>query len=422
MAIQESVVLPQLHHYNRGEDLARTYCMNHDTATTAASRRSTRLYLSLPIVLHGKDTQQKVFREDTRTLIVNRHGARLITSQQLVVGAEIVVENPAMGSVVKANVVWVGAKHDSTGRREAGIQLVESRNIWGIEFPSDDWTNDEKVADTPVAQGAPAARPASKESASVKTPPSPLNSEEIATQILQDLHETADAHARQFRERLDQVVQRIGLEVEIDLRARAGAAKEQEFAAIEQQISASSARLSALKADLDELDARLAETRQSLAATVENIPPPLTTEHTHEKIETEALPEITESGIRAAREHFQAQVEADAGQALAAWRTNLYAERDSILEEARRQIVIAMDSALEILNRDRNAGFEEMKQRIQLEILANKESAASQTQEALSLLRPKLEEMKERVVNDAVEAFRGQVSQFLGSLPPRGNE
>ena len=122
------------------------------------------------------------------------------------------------------------------------------------------------------------------------------------------------------------------------------------------------------------------------------------------------------------REHFQAQVEADAGQALAAWRTNLYAERDSILEEARRQIVIAMDSALEILNRDRNAGFEEMKQRIQLEILANKESAASQTQEALSLLRPKLEEMKERVVNDAVEAFRGQVSQFLGSLPPRGNE
>ena len=52
---------------------------------------------------------------------------------------------------------------------------------------------------------------------------------------------------------------------------------------------------------------------------------------------------ITESGIAAARERFQAQVQADAGQALAAWRDNLHAERDSILEEARQQIIIGGD-------------------------------------------------------------------------------
>jgi hypothetical protein len=395
--------------------------MNQDAATTAATRRSTRLYLSLPIVIHGKDAQQQAFREDARTLIVNRHGARLITSQQLAVGAEVLIENPAMGRMVRANVVWVSAKQDSSGRREAGIQLAESQNIWGIEFPSDDWTTGEKAAGTPAAGGSPAPRPAPKESPSVKTSPH-LNSEEIATQILQDLHETADAHARQFRERLDQVVQRIGLEVEIEMRARAGAAREQELAAIEQQISASSARLSALKAEMDELDARLAATRQSLTATLESIPSPLTTELIHEKIETEAPPQTTESAMEAARGRFQAQVEADTGQALATWRTSLYAERDSILEEARRQITMAMDSALETLNRDHEASFEEIKQRIQQEFLATKESAASQTQEALSLLGPKLQEMQERAVNDALEAFRGQVTQIFAPLPPCGNE
>ena len=261
-----------------------------------ASRRSTRIYLSLPIVIRGKDAQQKAFREDTRTLIVNRHGARLITSQQLVVGAEILVENPALRSMVKANVVWVSARQDTTGRREAGIQLAESRNIWGIEFPSDDWSTDVNVADSPASKGASIPRPASAESASVRSSPSPLSSEQIATQILQDLHEIADAHARQFRERLDQVVQRIGLEAEIDLRARAAAAKEGELAAIERQISSSSTRLSGLKAELDELDARLVETRQSLTATLDSIPPPLTIEQTHAKIGAEALLGIIESG------------------------------------------------------------------------------------------------------------------------------
>ena len=68
-----------------------------DTPAPADSRRSTRLNISLPIVLHGKDAQQNAFRESTQTLIVNKHGAKLVTSQQLVVGAEILIENPIPG-------------------------------------------------------------------------------------------------------------------------------------------------------------------------------------------------------------------------------------------------------------------------------------------------------------------------------------
>jgi hypothetical protein len=74
------------------------------------------------------------------------------------------------------------------------------------------------------------------------------------------------------------------------------------------------------------------------------------------------------------------------------------------------------------LSRKREAGIEEMKRHIREEILANKESLAYDTLEALNLLRPKLVEMQERAVKDALEAFRGQVSQFLGALPPSVNQ
>src|SRR5271166_136987 len=107
---------------------------------TAEGRRAKRLSLALPIVIHGKDAQQTAFRERTQTLIVNKHGARFLTAQQLAVGGEILVENPALGSVAKANVVWVSAKRNANGLLEAGAQFVESQNIWGIEFPPDDWT------------------------------------------------------------------------------------------------------------------------------------------------------------------------------------------------------------------------------------------------------------------------------------------
>jgi len=78
-----------------------------DAPALSDGRRSTRLALSVPIVLHGKDSQQKAFREDTHTLIVNKHGAKLVTSHELVIGEEILIENSSLGSIAKANVVWV---------------------------------------------------------------------------------------------------------------------------------------------------------------------------------------------------------------------------------------------------------------------------------------------------------------------------
>jgi hypothetical protein len=106
--------------------------------SAADGRRSTRLPISLPIVIHGKDAQQEAFRESTHTLIVNQHGAKLATTHQLLLGAEVLIENTTLGSVAKANVVWVSPKYSPHGRNEVGVQLVEAQNIWGIEFPPND--------------------------------------------------------------------------------------------------------------------------------------------------------------------------------------------------------------------------------------------------------------------------------------------
>ena len=361
--------------------------MSNQVTGASDARRSSRITLSLPIVLHGKDSQQQAFRENTHTLILNRHGAKLLTSHQLVVGAEVLVENPTLGSVAKANVVWIGTKRDSSGLLEAGVQLVESQNIWGIEFPPDDWTANATNKPAATAKEAPAPTVRVEKTLTRAATPS-LTSEQIATQILQDLHETADAHARQFTERLDQVVQRIGLEVEIDLRARATAAKEAELAAIDHQIMASSERLSGLKSVMEDVEIRIEEARQALGETLARVPPPLTPEQIQEKVEEEALPVlhlITEGGIAAARERFQTQVQADTSQALIAWRDNLTAERETLLEEARQQITASVNSALETLGAQRGAGLQEMNRRVQEEIQANKERVVSQLKSKLDV-------------------------------------
>ena len=216
-----------------------------------------------------------------------------MTCQELIIGREILVENPTLSSMARANVVWISAKRTPGSPHEAGIQLVEPQDIWGVEFPPDEWPmqgNDLGAA----AKEAPAPRSAPAESAPAKTPAPVLTSEAIATQM--------------------------------------------------------------------------------------------TSEETHEKVKAEALPMLrlmAESEIGAARERVQAQMHADAGQALDGWKRTLDAERDALLNEARQQLTTAITSAIESLNRERDACVTEMKRQIQEALLANEENAVSQIKSKL---------------------------------------
>ena len=104
------------------------------------SRRSTRLSISIPIFISGVDASGKSFRESARTLVVNKHGGKIATTHQLVMGSEILIENPTMRAKAKASVIWVGTTMSPDNMMQVGLQLLKAQNIWGIAFPPEDWS------------------------------------------------------------------------------------------------------------------------------------------------------------------------------------------------------------------------------------------------------------------------------------------
>ena len=124
------------------------------------ARRSSRLRIAIPITISGKDVNGEAFRERVLTLLVNAHGAKIVTCHQLAVGLEVLIDNPALVRSVKANVVWVGEKLGPSGLLEVGVQLFQAQNIWGIEFPPDDWQAEEPAVTKPEAASDSATAPA----------------------------------------------------------------------------------------------------------------------------------------------------------------------------------------------------------------------------------------------------------------------
>ena len=250
--------------------------------TSEDARRSTRLSLSIPIVISGKDTDQNEFKEDTRTLVVNKHGAKVVTVHQLAMGTEILIENPALGTAAKATVAWVGPEYRPGELHQVGLQLFEARNVWGIEFRPDDWSRG--VSDEDAPPGAtPPSGPAHAPSdiAGALVPESARESlagqlravaEEIATRFLHELQGSAEAQAREFQERLGKLSQRIGMQLEVDLHERAAAAKEQEIGAIVQQVQLVGERLSAAKEEVGKLETQTQELQRNLQPVVERAP------------------------------------------------------------------------------------------------------------------------------------------------------
>ncbi len=98
-------------------------------------RRSIRRSIVLPVMLSGTDFSGTAFQENTWTIGVNRHGAKISTAYKLAVGDQIVVGNPVLGQSARARVIRVAEK----GRAfEIGVELLELHDVWGARFPADD--------------------------------------------------------------------------------------------------------------------------------------------------------------------------------------------------------------------------------------------------------------------------------------------
>jgi PilZ domain len=110
------------------------------TTESTNRRRSGRLEHRIPVILNGIDHDGFNFGEETDTLTVSKHGACLRTAYELRLGQEVSVRTKENNRVGQFVVVWTGEPGTPNGGL-VGIEWVEVRRFWGVEFPPDDWAS-----------------------------------------------------------------------------------------------------------------------------------------------------------------------------------------------------------------------------------------------------------------------------------------
>jgi len=101
-------------------------------------RRSMRVLLSVPIFVTGDTKEGQKFEEQTRTLVVNAHGAMISLAAKVIAGQRIQVSNRATRKSMDCRVVYVG--NPAAGKMQMGVEFTEAcPSFWQIDFPPDDW-------------------------------------------------------------------------------------------------------------------------------------------------------------------------------------------------------------------------------------------------------------------------------------------
>jgi hypothetical protein len=100
-------------------------------------RRSARMSLYARVGLSGEDRQKCSFTMPARATNLNKHGAAVQLSRELVVGSTVVVRNQR-GTQVSARIVaqLAVAKGVPTYAIEFVEQDERAESFWGITFPS----------------------------------------------------------------------------------------------------------------------------------------------------------------------------------------------------------------------------------------------------------------------------------------------
>jgi hypothetical protein len=105
------------------------------TRVVGESRRSTRVPSQILINLLSLDEPLTCEGE---TITVNWHGALISSSVPLRIEMKIAIHVVLTNRRTLAKVVYVDPEHP----RVCGIALSKPENIWGVDFPPDDWHED----------------------------------------------------------------------------------------------------------------------------------------------------------------------------------------------------------------------------------------------------------------------------------------
>jgi len=102
-------------------------------------RRSKRIALSIPVVLHRRPPEGPPFSEMTQTLVVNAHGALTALVEKVAPEQKLVMQNTASGEQKECRVVSV--KKELSGPTRVAVEFTEAApKFWRIAHPPADWT------------------------------------------------------------------------------------------------------------------------------------------------------------------------------------------------------------------------------------------------------------------------------------------
>src|SRR5215813_3496353 len=101
----------------------------------AGVRRSGRIPRQIPILLLGTDTSGRVFSEETRTLVLSRHGAGILSRNKFAPDERLTLRLPDDGR--ETEIRLVGHLGEDPRGNVYGVAFSDPEiNFWQMEFPA----------------------------------------------------------------------------------------------------------------------------------------------------------------------------------------------------------------------------------------------------------------------------------------------
>src|SRR5215470_16721107 len=103
--------------------------------TSQGVRRSSRIPKEIPILLVGSDIEGKVFSENTKTVLLSRHGAGIVSQYKLSAEQELILRRLDTNKETEVRVVGqIGVEGEVY---TYGVAFLDpTNNFWGIRFPA----------------------------------------------------------------------------------------------------------------------------------------------------------------------------------------------------------------------------------------------------------------------------------------------
>jgi hypothetical protein len=110
-----------------------------NTKRWSRERRSRRIELTVPVVVHRPLKEGPQFSERAQTSVVNAHGALMTLREKVTPEQRLLMQNINSGEQEECRVVYV--EKELAGPTKVAVEFTEpAPGFWRIAYPPTDWT------------------------------------------------------------------------------------------------------------------------------------------------------------------------------------------------------------------------------------------------------------------------------------------